>query len=89
MKLGADDANRLLALIGHLHDAGTIEEIAVVRRQGPTSCRWIAGGPPPSAVLGIRPATATTHVRNLLGKVGVESRLVAAMIAIGAVQTRA
>ena len=42
-----------------------------------------------AAVLGIRPATATTHVRNLLGKLGVESRLVAAMTAIGAAQTRA
>jgi hypothetical protein len=37
MKLGSDDANRLLALIGHLHDAGTIEEIAVVCREGLTS----------------------------------------------------
>lgn len=36
MKLGADDANRLLALIGHLHDAGTTEEIAAVCREGLT-----------------------------------------------------
>lgn len=42
-----------------------------------------------AAVLDIRPATATTHVRNLLGKLGAESRLVAAMAAVGASYTRA
>jgi DNA-binding CsgD family transcriptional regulator len=42
-----------------------------------------------ATILGVRPATATTHVRNLLAKLGAESRLVAAMAAIGAVQTRA
>jgi DNA-binding CsgD family transcriptional regulator len=42
-----------------------------------------------AVILGMRPATATTHVRNLLAKLGVESRLVAAMAAIGVAQTRA
>jgi DNA-binding CsgD family transcriptional regulator len=42
-----------------------------------------------AVILGIRRATATTHVRNLLGKLGVESRLVAAMAAISAPYTRA
>jgi DNA-binding CsgD family transcriptional regulator len=41
-----------------------------------------------AVVLGIRPATATTHVRNLLAKLGAESRLVAAMAA-SACPTRA
>ena len=165
MKLDADDANRLLSLIGNLHDAGTTGEIAVVCREGLAAavpadiCDLVvlAGGQPQedryfgtpdgytadeiqavlaagfdhpvvaryvthgdrgpcsvsdvlpldrwrdtaycivagkrdaeiASVLGIRPATATTHVRNLLGKLGVESRLVAAMTAIGTVQTRA
>lgn len=35
-----------------------------------------------ASILGIRPATATTHVRNLLAKLGVESRLAAATLAI-------
>jgi hypothetical protein len=34
MKLGADDANRLLALIGGLHEPRTIGEIAVACREG-------------------------------------------------------
>ena len=42
-----------------------------------------------AVILGVRPATATTHVRNLLAKLGVESRLVAAMAAIGVPYTRA
>ena len=42
-----------------------------------------------AVILGIRPATATTHVRNLLAKLGVELRLVAAMAAIGVPYTRA
>ena len=54
MKLGADDANRLLALIGRLHDAGTTEEIAVTCREGlahfvPADLYdlvVLAGGPP-------------------------------------------
>lgn len=33
-------------------------------------------------ILSIRPATATTHMRNLLAKLGVESRLAAAMLAV-------
>ena len=46
---------------------------------------WIVAGKRDweiAAVLGIRPATATTHVRNLLAKLGVESRLAAAMAAV-------
>jgi len=35
-------------------------------------------------ILGMRPATATTHVRNLLAKLGVDSRLAAAMRAVAA-----
>jgi DNA-binding CsgD family transcriptional regulator len=42
-----------------------------------------------AVILGIRPATATTHVRNLLAKLGAESRLVAAMAAVGVPYTRA
>jgi DNA-binding CsgD family transcriptional regulator len=42
-----------------------------------------------AVILGIRPATATTHVRNLLAKLGAESRLVAAMAVVGTVYTRA
>ena len=54
MKLGCDDANRLLALIGHLHDAATTAEIAVICREGlahlvPADLYdlvVLAGGPP-------------------------------------------
>ena len=42
-----------------------------------------------AVMLGIRPATATTHVRSLLAKLGVESRLFAAMAAVGVPYTRA
>jgi LuxR family transcriptional regulator/LuxR family quorum sensing-dependent transcriptional regulator/LuxR family quorum-sensing system transcriptional regulator CciR len=53
---------------------------------------WIVAGKRDSeiaVVLGVRPATATTHVRNLLAKLGVESRLVAAMAAVDEPYTRA
>jgi DNA-binding CsgD family transcriptional regulator len=53
---------------------------------------WIVAGKRDSeiaAILGVRPATATTHVRNLLAKLGVGSRLVAAMMVVGAAYTRA
>jgi DNA-binding CsgD family transcriptional regulator len=48
---------------------------------------WVAQGKRDrelASILGIRPATATTHVRNLLTKLGVESRLAAAMLAVAA-----
>lgn len=53
---------------------------------------WIVAGkrdPEIAAILGVRPATATTHVRNLLAKLRVGSRLVAAMTVVGAAYTRA
>jgi DNA-binding CsgD family transcriptional regulator len=53
---------------------------------------WIVAGKRDSeiaVVLGVRPVTATTHVRNLLAKLGVESRLAAAMAAVGEPYTRA
>jgi len=48
---------------------------------------WIVEGKRDSEIaqiLGISAATATTHVRNLLPKIGVESRLAAAMRAVAA-----
>jgi DNA-binding CsgD family transcriptional regulator len=51
---------------------------------------WIAEGKRDwelASILGIRPATATTHVRNLLAKLGAESRLAAAMLAVAALSS--